>query len=114
MVLTLDEDYFNIRGGLERWLYLFARKTSGWQSGGWTESIESIYQKSSSMGSLSEFKRKLRNIERKQSLLGYTMETIEGRRGDGIYFLRKNELIEMSSDSRGKARRNGATEWRKS
>ena len=114
MVLTLDENYFNIRGGLERWLYLFARKTSGWQSGGWTESIESIYQKSSSMGSLSEFKRKLRNIERKQSLLGYTMETIEGRRGDGMYFLRKNELIEMSSDSRGKARRNGATEWRKS
>ena len=113
MVLTLDEDYFSIRGGLERWLYLFARKTSGWQSGGWTESIDSIYQKSSSLGTLSEFKRKLRNIENKQSLLGYSLQTVDGRGGKGIYFLRKNELLELDATSRGKSRRNGAIDWRK-
>jgi plasmid replication initiation protein len=62
MVLTLDDDYFTIRGGFERWLYLFARKTSGWQSGGWSESIKSIYQKSASTGSLSEFTRKVKKI----------------------------------------------------
>ena len=51
LVLTLDDGYFGIKGGLERWLYLFARKTSGWQSGGWSESLYSIYQKSGSRSS---------------------------------------------------------------
>ena len=77
-----------------------------------SESIESIYNKSSSLGTLSEFKRKLRNIESKQSLLGYSLETVEGRGGKGIYFLRKNELLELNANDRGKGRRNGAIDWR--
>jgi len=119
MVLTLDDDYFSIRGGLERWLYLFARKTSGFQSGGWSESIESIYRKSSSVGSLSEFRRKIRNIATKNSLLGYSVEVLEKpgetlRRNkvDGLYFLRKNELIEMLANDKPKSSRRGAIKWR--
>ena len=76
LVLTLDDGYFGIKGGLERWLYLFARKTSGWQSGGWSESLYSIYQKSGSRSSFSEFKRQVGKILGKKQILGYKVETI--------------------------------------
>jgi len=116
MVLTLDDGYFNIRGGLERFLYLFARKSSGWQSGGWSESIESIYNKSASLGSLSEFKRKVKNIAAKNNLLGYTVEVVGDsgvkRIPQGLYFLRKDELIEMVADEKPKSSRRGAVQWR--
>ena len=69
LVLTLDEGYFGIRGGLERWLYLFARKSSGWQTGGWSESLFSIYQKAGSKSSFTEFKRQLKKIINKKSIL---------------------------------------------
>ena len=120
MVLTLDDDYFSIRGGLERWLYLFARKSSGWQTGGWSESIESIYRKSASTGSLSEFRRKVKNIAAKNTMLGYSVEYVDsstknrrGKNTDGLYFLRKNELIEMIADDKPKSSRRGAIKWRK-
>ena len=116
MVLTLDEEYFQLRGGLERWLYLFARKSSGWQSGGWSESIESIWRKSASSGSLAEFRRQIIAIADKNKLLGYHMEVVgeKGRRQDhrGIYFLRKNQLIEMIADEKPKSSRRGAIQWR--
>ena len=109
LILTLDEGYFNIRGGLERWLYLFARKTSGYNSGGWSEGLESIYKKSGSMGSFSEFKRKVKNIVKKQSILGYKLEPVDYRYQSGLYFLRDNELVKLNSEKR---QRRGATKWR--
>jgi len=117
MVLTLDDDYFKIRGGLERWLYLFARKTSGWQSGGWSEGIESIYRKSASTGTLSEFKRKVKNIATKNTLLGYSVELVSGegsrKSQQGLYFLRKNELVKMIAAEKPASSRRGAKQWRK-
>ena len=115
MVLTLDEDYFKIRGGFERWLYLFARKTSGWQSGGWSESIRSIYRKSASTGSLSEFTRKVKKIAEKDSLLEYSVELVgENERGtpQAIHFLRKSQFLEMVASERSTSARNGASQWR--
>lgn len=120
MVLTLDDDYFSIRGGLERFLYLFARKASGWQSGGWSESIESIYSKSASLGSLSEFRRKVKNIATKNDLLGYSVELVgkpseppRRKKVEGLYFLRKSQLIEMIAEDKPKSSRRGAIQWRK-
>ena len=46
MVLTIDEDYFSIKGGLERWLYMFERKSTGRQHSSWSENTKSIYNKS--------------------------------------------------------------------
>jgi plasmid replication initiation protein len=115
LVLTLDDDYFSIRGGLQRWLYLFARKTSGWQAGGWSESIESIYRKSASTGTLSEFKRKVKKIATDDSLLGYSVEVVgdgSNHTGKGLYFLRRNELIEMLAAEKPKTSRRGAIQWR--
>lgn len=109
LVLTLDDGYFGIRGGLERWLYLFARKSSGWQPGGWSEGIESIYQKSGSMGTFTEFKRTMKNIVNKNNLLGYDVDYIEFPRQTGLYFQRRNELIKLAGEGR---QRRGAKQWR--
>jgi len=73
MVLTIDEDYFSIKGGLERWLYMymFARKSTGRQQSSWSESTRSIYEKSGSIGSFGEFNRSIKRIILKDDLVGY-------------------------------------------
>ena len=114
MVLTLDNGYFDIRGGLERWLYMFARKSSGYQSQGWAESLHSIYLKSGSRSSFVEFKRAVKRIIDKGSILGYTVEQLEypsriKARQTGLYFLRDNELTQLPSTNR---QRKGAIPWR--
>ena len=43
--LTLNPQYFRLSGGVERWLYLYARKASGFNPDGWVENAESLYQK---------------------------------------------------------------------
>jgi len=114
MVLTLDDGYFDIRGGLERWLYMFARKSSGFQPQGWAESLHSIYLKSGSRNSFVEFKRAVKKIISKGSILGYTVEQLDRpspikARQTGLYFLRDNELAQLSSTNR---KRRGAVPWR--
>ena len=108
-VLTLDEGYFDIRGGLERWLYMFARKSSGWQSGGWSEGIETIYQKSGSRSSFPEFKRSIKKIIAKGSILGYTVEPLDKHQRHGLHFVRDNQLVQLNSTNR---KRRGAKLWR--
>jgi len=86
LVLTLDADYFGLKGGLERWLYLFARKTAGTQPAGWKESIESIWRKSGSASSLSEFKRQINRILKSGKLLQYKVKDVEVGRERGLLF----------------------------
>jgi plasmid replication initiation protein len=71
LVLTIDRTYFNLTGGLERWLYRLVRKHGGKQRRGWRFDLRHLYLKS---GSLSPFKRfafELRDIIRRQPLPGY-------------------------------------------
>ncbi|MEE4452072.1 replication initiator protein A [Novosphingobium resinovorum] len=81
LVLTIDRAYFDLTGGLERWLYRIVRKHGGRQSGGWSFDLSHLYLKS---GALSPFKRfafELRAIVRRQPLPGYvlTLEQALGR-----------------------------------
>ncbi|MGX1787069.1 replication initiator protein A [Bosea sp. NPDC055332] len=73
LVLTIDRAYFDLTGGLERWLYRIARKHGGHQRQGWRFDFHHLHQKS---GSLSPFKRfafELRDIIRRQPLPGYEL-----------------------------------------
>ncbi|HEY8248573.1 MAG TPA: replication initiator protein A [Hyphomicrobium sp.] len=75
LVLTIDRAYFDLTGGLERWLYRVVRKHGGRQRRGWRFDFRHLHQKS---GSLSPFKRfafELRDIIRRQPLPGYTLFT---------------------------------------
>lgn len=73
LVLTIDRAYFDLTGGLDRWLYRIVRKHGGRQQNGWRFDFRHLHQKS---GSLSPFKRfafELRDIIRRQPLPGYTL-----------------------------------------
>ena len=73
LVLTIDRAYFDLTGGLERWLYRIVRKHGGRQRKGWRFDFHHLYEKS---GSLSPFKRfafELRDIIRRQPLPGYML-----------------------------------------
>jgi plasmid replication initiation protein len=73
LVLTIDRAYFDLTGGLERWLYRLVRKHGGRQQLGWRFDFRHLHLKS---GSLSPFKRfafDLRDIVRRQPLPGYTL-----------------------------------------
>ncbi|MFG1480525.1 replication initiator protein A [Xanthobacter sp. V4C-4] len=75
LVLTIDPAYFDLTGGLERWLYRIVRKHGGRQRRGWRFDFRHLHLKS---GSLSPFKRfafELRDIVRRQPLPGYTLFT---------------------------------------
>lgn len=109
LVLTLDDAYFDIRGGLERFLYLFARKSAGWQPSGWAEGLYSIYKKSGSKGSYIEFKRSINKLVKRGNFLGYTLEKIQHRKQDGLWFQRDSELVKLISTNR---KRRGAKKWR--
>jgi plasmid replication initiation protein len=73
LVLTIDRAYFDLTGGLERWLYRIVRKHGGRQRHGWRFDFRHLHQKS---GALSPFKRfafELRDIVRRQPLPGYLL-----------------------------------------
>jgi plasmid replication initiation protein len=75
--LTLDHSYFSIMGGLERFLYTWGRKSTGFKNEDtWEESFNSIYEKSGSRMKPAKFRHKLRGIIRNQTLPGYVLEEI--------------------------------------
>jgi plasmid replication initiation protein len=92
-VLTLDDDYFLLTGGLERRLYLLARKHGGKQDAGYTMPMKTLYTK---MGAEDDYKywaRAIREIVKANELPGYHLET--WRNGEGeeyINFTRRSKL----------------------
>ena len=73
LILTIDRAYFDLTGGLDRWLYRLVRKHGGRQRDGWRFDFHHLHKKS---GALSPFKRfafELRDIIRRQPLPGYTL-----------------------------------------
>jgi len=72
-VLTIDRAYFDLTGGLERWLYRIVRKHGGQQEGGWSFDLAHLYLKSGALSPLKQFAFELRGIVRRQSLPGYAL-----------------------------------------
>lgn len=71
LVLTIDRAYFQLTGGLERWLYRIVRKHAGRQPGGWCFEISHLHLKSGSLSPLKRFAFELRDIARRQPLPGF-------------------------------------------
>lgn len=78
LVLTIDRDYFNLTGGLERWLYRLVRKHGGRQESGWSFDLEHLHAKSGSLSPLKHFAYDLREIVRRQPLPGYNLTIVPG------------------------------------
>ena len=73
LVLTIDRRYFDLTGGLERWLYRLVRKHGGRQGGGPSFDVVHLYAKSGSLSPIKHFAYDLRQIVRRQTLPGYEL-----------------------------------------
>lgn len=73
LILTIDREYFDLTGGLERWLYRLVRKHGGRQAYGWSFDLRHLHLKSGTLSPLKHFAYDLREIVRRQPLPGYRL-----------------------------------------
>ena len=95
LVLNIDRAYFQLTGGIERWLYRLVRKHGGWQRGGWRFDFRHLHSKSGSLARFSDFAIDLRNITSRQSLPGYRLSVLRATEG--------TELLAFQPTSSGAA-----------
>jgi plasmid replication initiation protein len=76
LILTIDRAYFDLKGGLERWLYRLVRKHGGRQTYGWSFDLPHLHLKSGSLSPLKHFVYDLRAIVQRQPLPGYRLSLV--------------------------------------
>ena len=93
-VLSIHPDYFQLTGGLERWLYRVARKHAGMQDNGFFISLPTLYEKSSSESLYRRFKFEMRKIVERDELpeyhLAWIKETVSGE--PTVHMIRRSKL----------------------
>ena len=92
LVLSIDPAYFQLTGGIERWLYRIARKHAGKQSGGWVFEFIHLHAKSGSLARISDFAQDLRGIVLRQSLPGYRLQYMRDGRRELLRILPSNRV----------------------
>jgi plasmid replication initiation protein len=85
-VLTIHPGYFELTGGIERWLYRLVRKHAGSQPRGWRFDIPFLHRKSGSLARLSDFAIDLRRIAERQSLPGYEVGLLRSATVESLSF----------------------------
>lgn len=95
-VLTLDKRYFDIPGGVERWLYLYARKATGGANGIWKESFKSLYVKSASQQEYKHYARSLRKLAEKNNLPGLRLEKVVSNQGKDMLLMERTEKRQIA------------------
>ena len=71
--LTIDRRYFDLTGGLERWLYRLARTHGSRQVAGQSFDVVQLHAKSGSLSPIKHFAYDLRQIVRRQTPPGYEL-----------------------------------------
>jgi plasmid replication initiation protein len=97
-VLTLDKLYFEIPGGVERWLYLHARRAAGGPGGTWKESYKSLYQKSAALQEFKHFASSLRKLVKKNELPGFNLRHESSARGNAMLVMERTDKREVQSN----------------
>ena len=90
LVLAIDPAYFQLTGGIERWLYRIARKHAGHQPGGWMFEIAHLHEKSGSLVRASDFALQIRRIAYCQPLPGYRLRVERKARLEFLHILPEN------------------------
>lgn len=85
-LLTIDPGYFNLTGGIERWLYRMVRKHGGHQPGGWCFELRHLHRKSGSLSGFKRFAFDIRTLVQRQSLPGYTLSLEDSSSGQKLHF----------------------------
>lgn len=84
LILSFDPAYFDLTGGLERWLYRLVRKHGGKQRQGWKFEFRHLHRKSGSHAAYKRFAFDLRQIIRKQPLPGYRLGMERSANGEPL------------------------------
>lgn len=88
-VLKIAESYFDLTGGLERWLYRVARKHGGHQDDGWTFTMAQLHHKSGSTRELKKFAADVREIVQRNGLPEYELALVDLEGAEGIQVRRR-------------------------
>lgn len=89
-VLKIADTYFDLTGGLERWLYRVARKHGGYQPDGWRFSMAQLHQKSGSTREVRKFAAEIREIIARNDLPEYALELVTLENGEeGVQVCRR-------------------------
>ncbi len=67
-LITIDEGYFTLKSGIERWLYLLAKKELQTQKN-WVCSAQKLYEISNLQQTKDRFINQIQNLTKKQNLL---------------------------------------------
>ncbi len=103
-VLTLDREYFLLKGGVERAIYRIARKHAGAQPQGWTCRISVLQSKTGSEEAARNFALRIRKLAAKEGtpeqLPGYRMALVKTQAGEpAVKFIERN-LDDLQTEQR--------------
>jgi plasmid replication initiation protein len=96
LILSVDPVYFQLSGGIERWLYRVVRKHAGWQSAGWQFSLRQLHIKSGSAARFSDFALDIRQLVNRQALPGYWLEIFRHPGGEEILHFTHRSLLDAN------------------
>lgn len=85
-ILSVDRAFLSLRGGVEKFLYRYARKAVPASKGRWKIKIVKLFEKSGSCGNLYDFQKKVREIACRNVLPGYRLELTGGGRDSLVWF----------------------------
>ncbi len=94
-VLTINRNYFLLGKPLERRLYEIARKHCGNQTE-WRVSIQALYEKSGSTGTVRKFRFYIKEIAKDNHLPDYLIEFFEA--SDTVLFINRKPQISLSEN----------------
>jgi len=95
-VLRINEDFFKITGGIERWLYRIARKHEGTDREnqmGFIWPMKHLYERSLSSGTYRKFKFRINQIAKQDSLLDYKVTTFTQKGVDKVHFIDRKRIV---------------------
>jgi len=93
-VLTIDERYFLIRSGLERVLYMIARKHAGRQQY-WSFTMRELHAKTGSESRFSDFAADIRDRVARDPLPEYAMTIHRGQHDDEVVSFWKRSKLDF-------------------
>jgi plasmid replication initiation protein len=104
LVLTIDRQYFDLTGGIERWLFRLVRKHGGRQPEGWRFDVRYLHTKSGSLAPLPRFAFEIRAIVKRQSLPGYHLKLERSRSDEEVLVFRASTRAPIAHVIRDLAR----------
>ncbi len=96
-VLAIEPRYFALTGGIERWLWLLARKHAQQISTGWWISLDQLRDRSGSAARHSDFVAALRRLSQSGRLLAYRIEPVRHRGEEGLRFSRSTVRVHSAA-----------------